>query len=125
MLHGAGAKRGLRVTEYTDERMILLTGELEREIKTDLRFPEAVERALQLLREAGDSVSLEAAADQMVSYVVVLRRLVLARAAIDRATDLAREWASRAEPGEWGDTPMDTMVADAGREILTALEGEL
>ena len=53
-----------------------------------------------------------AAADAMILLAV-----------IDATLDLATQWTTLAPPDDWGQTPADTMVADAARQLLaTAAE---
>jgi hypothetical protein len=44
-------------------------------------------------------------------------------AALDRVTKMAEAWAALAPPDDWGQTPADTVAADAGRAILAAIKG--
>ena len=46
-----------------------------------------------------------------------------AEAALVRVRDLAVTWAAKAPEDDWGDTPSETVLADAGRDLLTALDG--
>lgn len=46
-----------------------------------------------------------------------------AEAALVRARDLAVTWAVKAPEDDWGDSVSDTVLADAGRDLLAVLDG--
>ncbi|WP_436759362.1 hypothetical protein [Streptosporangium sp. V21-05] len=50
------------------------------------------------------------------------QRAEKAEAAVARVRQHAEEWARRAPADDWGDTPQDTVLSDAGRFLLAVLD---